>query len=294
MSSPLFLGSLKNTFTRYPPPASSQQHKGRTIFDLLRIRNAATDATDATVATSNKQQATSADWQGIERSTQRKRTQVIMTFGNGTIDWEEILPGACPWNERILPYLQAMRKEAEKGHDVWLNRANFKETYLSSGDVTHDLDCMVKVHVVLWIRLSVVTGDMSWLGEEVISGLRCTHHAIFQAGSVEEKMGCYLGLLEVMCCIKYACSLVPPGWKDPFRIPEEYRWGDYAGYVANVCGGTNLTALRVLFYVATGRTCRSYTDGRTTGDDGGVDGTIGVVGGDVFVRKEVCLDVVHK
>ena len=195
-----------------------------------------------------------------------------MTFGNGTIDWEEILPGACPWNERILPYLQAMRKEAEKGHDVWLNRANFKETYLSSGDVTHDLDCMVKVHVVLWIRLSVVTGDMSWLGEEVISGLRCTHHAIFQAGSVEEKMGCYLGLLEVMCCIKYACSLVPPGWKDPFRIPEEYRWGDYAGYVANVCGGTNLTALRVLFYVATGRTCRSYTDGRTTGDDGGVDG----------------------
>ena len=189
-----------------------------------------------------------------------------MSHTGGTIDWEEVLPGACPWRERILPYLQAMCKEAEKGHDVWLNGANFKETYLSSGDRNYDLDCMVKVHVVLLIRLSVATGDMSWLGEEVIWDLRRTHHLSFHAWSREEKAGQYLRLLERMSCIKDACSLVPAGWRDPFRVPEEYRSGDYVGCVANVCGGTKSIALRVLFYVGIGRTCYSYMNGRVVGE----------------------------
>ena len=185
----------------------------------------------------------------------------MMPCTGGTVDWEDVLPGACPWNERILPYMQAMCKEAEKGRDVWLNRVNFEESYFSSGDRIHDLDCMVKAHVVLLIRLSLATGDMSWLSEEVIFDLRRTHHVGFHARPVEEKAGGYLRLLESMSCIKYASSLVPPGWKDPFRIPEGYRRDDYAGYVANVCGGTKLIALRVLFYVATGKTCHSYAIG---------------------------------
>ena len=188
-----------------------------------------------------------------------------------SLDWGNLFPGVCPWRTLVLPCLQAMSQEVDRGGVVWLNPDNWWKVYTRSKDVLSDLDCVVKAHVVLLIRFSVVTGDTEWLNEEVVCGLA---EALGPGAYVlpwEERTDRYYRLLERMSRASHVVILDSLGWWDPFTTPKGYRWGGRLSEVAKRCCSTGSTALLVLFFITTGRTCSSCLK-----DDGEEDGVAGL------------------
>ena len=155
---------------------------------------------------------------------------------------------------------------------MWLTPGNAHKAYCPFGDgnESRDLHRTVEAHLVLMIRLSIATGDMSWFNEEVEGHLRWMYSRYFRSWSNKEvwcRVEEYWSILDNMANSNHAKDLVPSGWKNPFEAPEEYRSGVYVGQVGIICGKPNSAVYPAhLFRLCTGVPVTRYAiqeDGRS-------------------------------